>query len=52
MSHVQSGTTHPRHRLPQVGTRYGTGRIEAFSDGIFSVAATLLVVDLAVPAAD
>jgi uncharacterized membrane protein len=32
--------------------RFDTGRIEAFSDGVFSVAATLLVVDLAVPAAD
>ena len=32
--------------------RWDTGRIEAYSDGIFSVAATLLVVDLAVPAAD
>lgn len=32
--------------------RFDTGRIEAFSDGVFSVAATLLVVDLAVPHAD
>jgi uncharacterized membrane protein len=28
-----------------------TGRIEAFSDGIFSIAATLLVLDLKPPAA-
>ena len=35
-----------------MGIRYDTGRTEAFSDGVFSVAATLLVVELAVPAAD
>ena len=35
-----------------MGHRFDTGRIESFSDGVFSVAATLLVVDLAVPAAD
>lgn len=32
--------------------RFDTGRIEASGDGVFSGAATLLVVDLAVPAAD
>ncbi len=32
--------------------RWDTGRIEAFSDGVFSVAATLLVLEISVPQAD
>jgi TMEM175 potassium channel family protein len=35
-----------------VNDRWDTGRIEAFSDGVFSVAATLLVLEITVPLSD
>jgi uncharacterized membrane protein len=40
--------TEPPGRRPRFSLR--TARMEAFSDGIFAIAGTLLVLDLAIPA--
>jgi uncharacterized membrane protein len=42
----------PRRNGPEVGTDFSTARLEAFSDGVFAIAITLLVLNLKVPQPD
>jgi len=42
----------PKAESESVGTHWDTGRLEAFSDGVIAIAATLLILDVNVPLRD